>query len=153
MTRMSLLGSALFAMLLAVSLPLAAQKVVIENQGEASKAATAQMLTAEAVETAVGKAPSGRAQIVFFRSAKSPGSAVSVREAAGGEPLILLDAGMYFIATALPGAHSYATADTGPFPLDVEPGRTYYVQAIRNRNGATQLLRSNADKFARVANH
>jgi hypothetical protein len=87
------------------------------------------MLTAEAVETAVGKAPSGRAQIVFFRSAKSPGSAVSVREAAGGEPLILLDAGMYFIATALPGAHSYATADTGPFPLDVEPGRTYYVQA------------------------
>ena len=52
MTRMSLLGSVLFATLLAVSLPLAAQKVVIENQGEASKAATAQMLTAEARDTA-----------------------------------------------------------------------------------------------------
>ena len=142
---------ALFALLLAASFPLAAQKVVIEKEGEAFKEATAQQLTAEAVESAVGKAPPGRSQIVFFRSASSPGDAVSVRDAAGGEPLVLLDAGMYFVAITQPGAHSYATTDTGPFPLDLEPGRTYYVQAIRNRKGQTQLLRSNADKFARAA--
>lgn len=150
MTRVS---SALFAMLLAASLPVAAQKMTVENQGEASKQATAQLLTAEAVEDAVGKAPAGRAQVVFFRSSKSPGDPVSVREAAGGTPLIALDPGMYFVTTAIPGARSYATSDTGPFPLDLEPGRTYYVQAIRNRKGQTQLLRSNADKFARAAQH
>jgi hypothetical protein len=150
MTRVS---SALFALLLAASLPVAAQKVSIENQGEASKQATAQVLTAEAVENAVGKAPAGRAQVVFFRSSKSPGDAVSVRDAAGGLALIELDPGMYYIASAIPGPRSYATADMGPFPLDLEPGRTYYVQAIRNKNGRTQLLLSSADKFARAAQH
>jgi hypothetical protein len=139
-------------MLIAASFPLAAQKVTIEREGEAFKAASAQQLATAAVEDAVGKAPAGRAQVVFFRSSTSPGNAVAVRESAGGEPLIELDAGMYYVAVLQPGAHAYATSDVGPLPMDLEPGRTYYVQAIRNRKGQAQLLRSNADKFARAAN-
>jgi len=150
--RKSLSCSALFALLLAASLPLAAQKVKIENQGEAAIAAEAKMLSDAAVEDAIGKAPSGRSQVVFYRAESSPGSAVAVRDAAGSAPIISLDPGMYFVTVTTPGTHSYATADTGPFSLDLEPGRTYYVQAIRNKSGATQLLHSNADKFQRAAN-
>ena len=146
------LASSAFAMLVAASLPLAAQNVKIEREGEAFKEATAQALSAAAVEDAIGKAPSGKSQIVFFRSASSPGDAVSVRDAAGGEALVALDPGMYFVVTTVAGSHSYATADTGPFPMDLEPGRTYYVQTIRNKKGGTQLLRSSADKFQRAAN-
>jgi hypothetical protein len=144
--------SALFALLLAASLPLAAQKVKIENQGEAAITAEARQLSDAAVEDAIGKAPPGRSQIVFYRSSSSPGTAVAVRDAAGAEPIISLDPGMYYVTVTTPGSHSYATADTGPFPIDLEPGRTYYVQAIRNKQGATQLLRSSADKFQRAAN-
>jgi hypothetical protein len=138
-------------MLFAASLPAAAQNVTMEREGEAFKTATAQMLTAEAVESAIGKAPPGRAQVVFFRSSSSPGDPVAVRDAAGGEPLITLDPGMYFVSTAATGPHSYATTDIGPFPIDLQAGRTYYVQAIRNSKGQTQLLLSNATKFARAA--
>ena len=137
----------------AAAMPAFAQKVVIENQGEASKSATAHVLTAEAVEKDIGKAPAGRAQVVFFRSSKSPGDNVAVRDAAGGLPLIELEPGTYFIATTTPGSHAYATPDKGPFSMDLDAGRTYYVQAIRNKNGGTQLIRSNAEKFARAANH
>ena len=72
--RSILSRSALLAMLVALSLPVAAQKVKIENQGEASNTAEARTLTAEAVEKAVGKAPDGKSQVVFFRSARSPGA-------------------------------------------------------------------------------
>jgi hypothetical protein len=76
---------------------------------------------------------------------------VAVRDAAGSQSLIDLDPGMYFVAITAPGSHSYATSDTGPFPMDLEPGRTYYVQAIRNKKGQAQLLRSSAEKFQRAA--
>jgi hypothetical protein len=141
----------MFALLLAVSLPLAAQKVKIESQGEAFTKVEAKELTAAAVEDAIGKAPSGKAQVVFYRSTSSPGSPVAVRDAAGSQSLIDLDPGMYFVAITAPGSHAYATSDTGPFPMDLEPGRTYYVQAIRNKKGQAQLLRSSAEKFQRAA--
>src|SRR5262245_33918841 len=110
MTRRSLkiLAILVFA---AATTPAFAQKVVIERQGEASKAATSHVLTAEAVEKYIGKPPSGRAQVVFFRSSKSPGENVAVRDAAGGQPLIELEPGTYFIATTMPGSHAYATPD------------------------------------------
>ena len=145
--------SALFALMLFASLPLAAQKVKIENQGEAATTVEARELKSAAVEDAIGPPPAGRAQIVFYRSSTSPGNAVTVRDAAGSEPLIMLDPGMYYVAVASPGTRSYATADTGPFPMDIDAGRTYYVQAIRNKGGDTQLLRSSADKFQRAASH
>ncbi|KGQ18282.1 hypothetical protein LF41_1637 [Lysobacter dokdonensis DS-58] len=132
--------------------PAFAQKIKIENQGQAAVDASARQMTAEAVEKDIGKAPSGKAQVVFFRSSSSPGDAVAVRDAAGGMSMIDLDPGMYFVSTAAPGTHAYATADTGPFSMDLDAGRTYYVQAIRTKKGTTQLIRSSSEKFARAAN-
>jgi len=143
--------AALAALLFAAALPAFAQKVTVESQGQASENVTARALTAEALETDLGKPPAGRAQVVFFRSSKSPGDPVAIRDAAGGVPLIDLEPGMYFVAVSMPGSRAYATADTGPFSLDLDAGRTYYVQAIRNKSGGAQLLRSSADKFQRAA--
>src|SRR5262245_51033249 len=88
----------LAALLFAAALPAFAQKVTVENQGQASENVTARALTAEALESDLGKPPSGRAQVVFFRSPKSPGDPVAIRDAAGGVPLIELEPGMYFVA-------------------------------------------------------
>ena len=142
---------ALVALLFAAALPAFAQKVTVENQGQASENVTQRALTAEALETEIGKAPAGRAQVVFFRSSKSPGNPVVIREASGSLSIIDLDPGMYFVTAVMPGTHAYATSDTGPFTMDLDAGRTYYVQAIRNKNGNTQLIRSSADKFSRAA--
>ena len=139
------------ALLFALALPAFAQKVKIENQGQASETVAARALTAEAIEAEIGKAPAGRAQVVFFRSSKSPGNPVSIREAAGGVSMIDLDPGMYFVAVTVPGTKAYATADTGPFSMDLDAGRTYYVQAIRNKSGQQQLIRSSAEKMQRAA--
>ena len=138
--------------LAAAALPAFAQKVTIENQGQAAQDVKSRELTAEAVEKDIGKPLPGRAQVVFFRSSSSPGESVAVRDAAGGMSMIDLEPGTYFVSAVTPGTHAYATADTGPFSMDLDAGRTYYVQAIRNKKGATQLIRSNADKFARAAN-
>ena len=146
--RSILSRSALFAMLVALTLPVAAQKVKIENQGEASHGADVRALTAAAVEKAVGKAPEGKSQVVFFRSSKSPGDAIGVTE--NSEARVDLDPGMYYVVTTAPGAHSYATGDS-KVDLALDTGKTYYVQVIRNRKGQPQLLRSNADKFQRAA--
>ena len=147
--RSNLSRSALLAVLVALSLPVAAQKVKIENQGEASVGAEARALTAQAVEQAVGKAPDGKSQIVFFRSAKSPGAAITVNENA--DPRVELDPGMYFVVATTPGAHAYSTADGGSFDAKLDTGKTYYVQVIRNKAGHAQLLHSSADKFQRAA--
>ena len=90
-------------------------------------------LTVAAIEKDIGKAPAGKAQVVFFRSASSPGDPVGVRDAAGGLSLIDLEPGMYFVSATTPGTRAYATADTGPFSMDLDAGRTYYVQVIRKQ--------------------
>ncbi|MGO4552440.1 hypothetical protein AB4059_15235 [Lysobacter sp. 2RAF19] len=135
-----------------VALPAFAQKVKIENQGQAAVDVAAHELNEQAVEQDVGKAPAGKAQVIFFRSSSSPGDPIGVRDAAGGVSLIDLEPGMYFVSTAAPGTRAYATADTGPFSMDLDAGRTYYVQVIRKRGGAAQLIRSSAEKFMRAGN-
>ena len=147
--RSILSRSALLAMLVALSLPAAAQKVKIENQGEASVGAEARALTAAAVDKSMGMAPEGKSQVVFFRSSKSPGDAINVTE--NSEARVELDPGMYYVVTAAPGAHGYATGDGGKVDLALETGKTYYVQVVRNKAGHAQLLRSSADKFQRAA--
>ena len=136
----------------AIAMPAFAQKVKIENRGQAAEDVAAHELTALAIEKDIGKAPAGKAQVVFFRSASSPGDPVGVRDAAGGLSLVDLEPGMYFVSATTPGTRAYATADTGPFSMDLDAGRTYYMQVIRKRGGAAQLLRSSAEKFARAAN-
>ena len=140
--------AALVAALLVLSLPVAAQKVKIENQGEAALTAEARALNAAEVEKTLGKAPAGKAQVVFYRGATSPGAQVDVQESASS--LVALDPGMYYVVSTEPGKHAYAT-ESGAFDITLEAGKTYYVQAIRNRAGKGQLRRSNADKFQRAA--
>ena len=140
--------TALVAALLALSLPVAAQKVKIENQGEAALTAEARALNAAEVEKALGKAPAGKAQVVFYRGATSPGPQVDVQESASS--LVALDPGMYYVVATEPGKHAYAT-ESGAFDITLEAGKTYYVQAIRNTAGKSQLRRSDAARFQRAA--
>src|SRR5437868_6328168 len=86
-------------LVLAAALPAFAQKVKIENQGQAAVDEAAHELNAAAVEQDIGKAPAGKAQVVFFRSATSPGDPIGVRDAAGGMSLIDIEPGMYFKST------------------------------------------------------
>lgn len=131
------------------ALPALAQKVVIESQGQAEVEAKAQALSARAVADAVGEAPAGKGQVVFFRAATSPGAAIGVQE--NGAGLIDLEPGMYFVAEVAPGAYRFGADAGGDLGLDVAAGQTRYVQVIRNRAGQPQLRRSSATSFQRAA--
>jgi len=138
----------LSAALSCCALPAMAQKVTIESQGQAEIEAKAQALSAKAVAKAIGEAPAGKGQVVFFRAATSPGATIGVSEA--GVPLIDLDPGMYFVAQVTPGTHGFDAGGTA-LGLNVDDGKTRYVQVIRNRAGQPQLRPSNATAFQRAA--
>ena len=129
-------------------LPAMAQKLTIESQGQAEVQAKAQALSAKAVAKAIGEAPAGAGQVVFFRAATSPGATIGVRDA--GMPLIDLDPGMYFVAQVTPGTHGFDAGGTA-LGLDVGAGKTRYVQVIRDRAGQPKLRPSNATAFQRAA--
>jgi hypothetical protein len=138
----------LSAALSCCALPAMAQKLTVESQGQAEIQAKAQALSAKAIAKAIGEAPSGKGQVVFFRAATSPGAAISVGEA--GMPLIELEPGMYFVAQVTPGTHGFDAG--GPaLGLNVDDGKTRYVQVIRNRAGQPQLRPSSATSFQRAA--
>lgn len=137
--------------LLAVALPVAAQKVVIESQGQAEIVARAQALNARGVADAIGQAPEGKGQIVFYRASSSPGAAIGVQE--GETALIDLEPGMYFVVQLAPGMHGFDTGGSDSLGVEVGAGQTHYVQVIRNRAGQPQLRRSNAAALQRTAAH
>ena len=130
-------------------LPAMAQKLTIESQGEAEIVARAQALNASAIAKAIGEAPAGKGQVVFFRAATSPGAGIGVEE--GDSALIELDPGMYFVIQADPGTHGFDAGDAGNLDVPVAAGQTQYVQVIRNRAGQPRLLKSSAAKFQRAA--
>jgi len=134
---------------LVLALPAAAQKMTIESQGQAEIVARAQALDAEAVAKAIGEAPAGKGQVVFFRSARSPGAAISVEE--GDAALVELEPGMYFVVQVAPGTHGFDAGGSASLGLDAGAGQTHYVQVIRNRAGQPQLRRSSAAAFQRAA--
>lgn len=139
----------LLSAMLAVALPAMAQKVVIESQGEAEIVARAQALNAKAVAAAIGQAPAGKGQIVFFRASGSPGAVIGVQE--GDTALIDLDPGMYFVVQVAPGTHGFDTGGSDSLGVEAGAGQTLYVQVIRNRAGQPQLRRSSAAAFQRAA--
>lgn len=141
--------SLLLATALAGALPAAAQKVTIESQGQAAVQAQAQALTAKAIAKSIGQPPAGQAQVVFFRAATSPGSAIGVEE--GEAPLISLEPGMYFVLAVAPGRHGFDAGGQASLAVDAGAGQTHYVQVIRNRAGQPQLRRSSAASFQRAA--
>lgn len=141
--------SLLLATALGCALPAAAQKVTIESQGQAAVEARARALNAEAIAKAVGQPPAGQAQVVFFRAATSPGSAIGVEE--GDAALISLEPGMYFVLAVAPGRHGFDVGGQSSLSIDADAGQTRYVQVIRNRAGQPQLRRSSAASFQRAA--
>ena len=142
--RKLLLSAALFCCVL----PVAAQKVTIESQGQAEVDAKARALDAQAVAKAIGEAPADSGQVVFFRAATSPGATIGLRE--GGAPLVDLEPGIYFVARVMPGTHGFDAGGTA-LGLNVDAGKTRYVQVIRNRAGQPQLRPSSASAFQRAA--
>jgi hypothetical protein len=151
--RPVLLRNAMSCLLIGLSclcLPAAAQTLKIESQGQAAVDAEAKMLEAVAIARTLGQPPAGKGQVVFFRSAKSPGAAPNVQES--GVALGDLPAGMYLVALAAPGTHAYDLGGANTtVSVNVAPGKTHYVQVIRTRKGQAQLLRSNAAAFNRAA--
>lgn len=139
----------LSAALSCCALPALAQKVVIESQGQAEVHAKAQALGARAMADAIGEAPAGRGQVVFFRATTSPGAAIGVQE--NGAGLIDLEPGMYFVAQVAPGTHRFGAGAGGDVEVGIAAGQTRYVQVIRNRAGQPQLRRSSAASFQRAA--
>lgn len=147
--RNVLLRTVMPCLLACLCLPAGAQQVKIESQGQAAVESEAMALDAVALAKALGQPPLGKGQIVFFRSAKSPGAAPDVRE--NGAVLGDLPSGMYFVAVAAPGVHAYDVAGGNTATINVGSGKTHYVQVIRNRHGNPQLLRSSASAFQRAA--
>lgn len=140
--------SALPCALLAIALSASAQQMKVESQGEAEVATQKEALVAMSMARAIGQPASGKAQVVFFRSATSPGAALGVQ--ADGEVVGELPSGMYFTVPAAAGTHAYAAAGARPLSMAVTADKTYYVQVIRDRAGRAQLLRSNASRFERA---
>ncbi|NDK37938.1 hypothetical protein DT603_03675 [Pseudoxanthomonas gei] len=109
------------------------------NAGEASVAAEATVAApgAEATATAVaaapagaiGAAPAGKGQIVFFREKKFAGAAINYKVREGETELGKLSSGTYFVHVADPGAHEYTVHSEAKdiLNLEVEAGETYYV--------------------------
>src|SRR5688572_17726782 len=139
---------ALWCALLAVALSTSAQQMKIESQGEAAVEAQKEALVAMSMSKAIGLPVAGKGQVVFFRASTSPGAALDIH--ADGDVVGDLPSGMYFAVPATAGTHAYATGNAGPLSVKVTADKTYFVQAIRDRAGRPQLLRSNATKFQRA---
>ena len=139
---------ALSCALVAVALSASAQQMKIESQGEAAVEAQEEALVAMSMSKAIGHPVAGRGQVVFFRSSRSPGAAVDIH--VDGDVVGDLPAGMYFAVPATAGTHAYATGNADPMSVDVTADKTFFVQAIRDRAGRAQLVRSTATKFQRA---
>lgn len=140
--------SALTCTVLLVALSASAQQMQIESQGEAAIQAQKEALVAMSMSKAIGLPMAGKGQVVFFRSARSPGAPLDIH--ADGDVVGDLPAGMYFAVPATPGTHAYATGNAGPLSVAVTKDKTYFVQVIRDRAGRPHLLRSTAVKFQRA---
>lgn len=96
--------------------------------------------------------PAGRGQIVFFRSAKTPKPANTLRIRESGIERGRLASGRYLVQVVPPGRRIYAVSPqkAGALALKVEEGKTYYVEAFvatgRGVNHA-RLSPSNAHAF------
>ena len=147
---MRIFVSTLAVSCLLASVPFAAsaQKVTVQNQGQASLDAEKTRVVAKAITNSVGEPMRGGGQVILFRADNSPGEAIEV--SADGHALGGLSPGMYFDVDASGGTHAYA-AEGAPLAVEVGAGKTHYVQVIRNRAGNAQLRAVTADKFQRVA--
>lgn len=134
-----------FLALLLFCLPALAQRTRFESQGEAFVTAEDEAMIETALVRVFGAPPSGKGQIVFFRSSKSTSTAFEVRE--GGAELATLPSGSYFIVAAKPGTYSFTVdAEAGEvLTVEVKPGKTHYVKAGNRRAEGERPYLSRAD--------
>jgi hypothetical protein len=137
--------------LLALSLAAVAQQAKFEIQGNAATESRKNDAIARAITEEIGAPPAGKGQVVFFRTARSPGSAIPV--SGDGMAVGELPAGMYFATPAVAGTHAYSPGDGGGLSVQVRTGQTHYVQVIRNRAGQPKLVRTTATMFQRATQH
>jgi hypothetical protein len=150
MRSMMLRGAASCA-LLAISLAVAAQQAKFEIQGNAATESRKNDAIARAITDEIGAPPAGKGQVVFFRTTRSPGSAIPV--SGDGADVGELPAGMFFATPASAGTHAYAAGGGGGVSVQVRTGQTHYVQVIRNRTGQPKLVRTTATMFQRATQH
>lgn len=105
---------------------------------------------------AIGPAPAGKAQIVFWRPSTIVGVAIpcNVHEA---EPVVgKLAAGKYFVRVVDPGVHDFMVQSEAKdrLKLEVEDGETYYVKCSISMGimvGRPNLSPSNKAAFDKAA--
>ena len=104
----------------------------------------------------IGAPEPGKAQVVFFRPGTIMGAALGCTVHEGERQVARLGAGKYFVITAEPGVHKFATrgqaADT--LNLEVEADETYFVKCKIGSgvvSGAAQLEPSDRASFAKKA--
>lgn len=131
----------------ALALAASAQQLKIESKGQAAEGAEQDAKLAVALSETLNLPKDGKAQVVLFRTPKSPGEDVSL--SADGKPLGELPAGHYLPVSSTAGTHVFGT-DTTALTLNVDAGKTYFVQVIHDKTGRPKLLRSNATRFQRV---
>ena len=152
MNRILLRSATLFA-LLTFCLPAVAQRVQFWTQGAAYVAAEEKAIAEDALVRVLGGPPSGKGQIVFFRSTRSASSDVEVRE--NGNEIAKLSGGSYFIVAASPGTHAFTVnAETGEtLTVQVKPGGTHFVKVGTRRadDDRSYLLHADAMSFLDVA--
>lgn len=143
-----LFRSATLLALLLFCLPAIGQRTRFESQGEAFVAAEEKAMIETALVRVFGAPPSGKGQIVFFRSPKSTSTAFDVRE--NGAELAKLPSGSYFIVAAQPGTYSFTVdAEAGEvLTVEVKPGRTHYVKASNRRAEGERPYLSRADAMS-----
>jgi len=131
-------GSALLLASIACAMPASAQEAAPTVETAAIPAAApAPPAPAPAIITksgTIGEAPTGKAQIVFWRPGSLMGMALgcTVREGEGADEVEVarLGAGKYWVHTAEPGKHVYYTTGeaTDRLNMELEDGETYFVR-------------------------
>lgn len=135
-------------LLAALAFAASAQEMKIRTRGTAAEWAKDEARLAVALSETLHLPKDGRAQVVLFRTSKSPGEDIGL--SVDGKPLGELPPGHYLPASSTAGAHVFGTGTT-TLTLNVTAGKTYFVQVIRDHAGRPQLLRSTATQFQRVA--
>jgi hypothetical protein len=83
---------------------------------------------AEVSAVAIPAPPSGKGEVVFFRSGTIMGAAISCAVSENHQKISSLPPGNYFIAVAEPGRHTYSVSSeaTDTLTLQVEPDEIQY---------------------------
>jgi hypothetical protein len=142
--------AALCALVL-LSLPVHAQRVRYDTNGQADVLAERLLLVEAAVVRDITGKPSGSmGQVVFFRPDRPAANAGEVRVSESGTELHPLPGGSWFVALVPAGLHSYQV-DGERIDLDVRGGRSYFVRCA-GADTRVRLSESNAMVFLNAAN-